>query len=558
MFRSPFLFVILLSLVFLGAPAQAQTQRSDWYIKDFYTEIKLGTDETVSIQEDIFADAGNLPDKHGIFRVLPKSFNTPTYSEELPLEILEASNGKGDNWIYKKSQANNAWVLKIGDPNHTVFGLNHFRLIYRTKNGVQNYETTDEFAWNVLGPDWQLEIDNFKAVIIFPEGINSDNTEITISSGALNSRENSLTSWHWLDQQRLEIQSLETIKPGEGITISAVFPKGLITPVSFPIEPINPWPVIIISIAFVFLATSFAIFSWRRWGRYSVQKQTIIAEYDIPDNLSPIEISAVPSCGNIGTGGLAATLINLGVKKYLIINKEKGRFSDKIYFKRTDKATVDDLYFAERQVLEKIFEKGDNIELQKMTGLSSLSLKLSGEIKKDFRDRGLVGSPLKKYSQSLRVAAAVILIAGLIFSELAIFLVALTISLIFVVLSYQSTLSLAGATLNHKIKGFKLYLDTAEKYRSRFQEEQGELTKMLPYAIVFGLTKKWLHLMESIQQENPNLLFYPAFLGSGWNLSDLHQLTAAIESVTTAVSSHVSTSTGSVGGGAGGGGGGGW
>lgn len=296
----------------------------------------------------------------------------------------------------------------------------------------------------------------------------------------------------------------------------------------------------IISAVFVILATSFAIFSWRRWGRYPVQKQTVIAEYDIPDNLSPIEIGSFPGSGNMSNGGLAATLINLGVKNYLIIDKEKGRFSDKIYFRRTDKKVVDDLYFAEREVLEKIFENGDTIELKKISGLSSLSLKLGGQIKQDFHDRGLVGPPLKKYSQSLRLAAAVILICSLVFREPAIFFVALAIALIFIFLSYQFVLSLTGATLNNKIKGFRLYLDTAEKYRARFQEEQGELTKMLPYAIVFGLTKKWLRLMESIQQENPNLLVYPVFLGSGWNLSDLHQLTSAIESVTTAVSSHVS------------------
>jgi hypothetical protein len=558
MFHFRSLSLILLSLIFLGVAAPAQAQRSDWYIKDFYTEIKLALNETVSIQEDIWADAGNLPDKHGIFRILPKSFNTPTYREELPLEILEVSNGEGDDWIYKKSQENNTWVLKIGDPNRTVSGLHHFRLIYRAGNSVQNYESTDEFAWNVLGPDWQLEIDNFKAVVVFPEGINSDNTEITISSGALDSRENSLTSWRWLDSQRLEIQSLETIKPGEGVTISAVFPKGIITPVSFPLEPINPWRPIIISAALVAIATFFAIFSWRRWGRYPIQKQTVIAEYNVPDNLSPIEVSALFAASQLSTNGLAATFVNLGVKNYLTIKQEKDRFSNKIYFKRTDKAVGPDLYFAERELLEKIFENGDTVELKKISGLSSLNLKLAGEIRQDFKKRGLIGPPLKKYSQALRLAAAVILLGSLVFRNPVVFFVALAIALIFIFLSYQTVLSLDGAMLNHKIKGFRLYLDTAEKYRSRFQEEQGELTKMLPYAIVFGLTKKWLRLMESIQQENPNSFIYPAFLIGSGNLSDLQQLASAIESVTTAVSSHVSTSTGSVGGGAGGGGGGGW
>ncbi|MFA6369917.1 MAG: hypothetical protein WCX09_02990, partial [Patescibacteria group bacterium] len=70
-----------------------------------------------------------------------------------------------------------------------------------------------------------------------------------------------------------------------------------------------------------------------------------------------------------------------------------------------------------------------------------------------------------------------------------IFLVALVIALIFLFVSYSDSLSPEGAALNQKIKGFRLYLETAEKDRARFQGRYDDLTKILPYAIVFGLTK---------------------------------------------------------------------
>lgn len=552
------LFLTLVTLIFLALPVQAQVERDDWYVQDFRTEINLAIDETLTITEDILADAGNLPDKHGIFRVFPKKFTTTTYSEELPLEIIEVSNGQGQAWSYKKEQQSGAWVLKIGDPDVSVSGVNHFRLVYKTENSVQNYETADELAWNILGADWQLEIDNFSARITFPEGINKDNTKITVSSGSLGNTENPLTSWQWLDKQNLEITSLGAIRPGEAITVSAFFPKGIVSPVSLPVEPINPWRSIIGSVSLVILAIFIWLFSWRRWGKQPVQKQSVIAEYDVPDDLSPLEINAISNRGSLTSPAIAATLINLGVKNYLTIDKEKGRFSDKIYFKRTDKVLTNDLYFAEAEILEKIFKGGPTVELKKISGLSSLMMKLNNSLKKDLKTRGLISLPPRPYSVRLRFAAALILIGSLFFWDLAIFLVALAIALTFLFVSYSDNLSPAGAALNQKIKGFKLYLDTAEKYRARFQERQGDLTKILPYAIVFGLTKQWLRLMEKVQEENPNLVIYPVFLGSGWNLADLHELTGAIESVTAAVSSHVSTSTMSAGGGAGGGGGGGW
>jgi uncharacterized membrane protein len=121
-----------------------------------------------------------------------------------------------------------------------------------------------------------------------------------------------------------------------------------------------------------------------------------------------------------------------------------------------------------------------------------------------------------------------------------------------------------GAELNWRINGFKLYMNTAEKYRSRFQEQEGLIEKLLPYAILFGITKKWLQKMREIYGAEYFANYHPAFMAGSLATLDFDSFMSTVNEISTSISSNVSPSSsgsgggGSVGGGGGGGGGGGW
>ena len=42
-----------------------------------------------------------------------------------------------------------------------------------------------------------------------------------------------------------------------------------------------------------------------------------------------------------------------------------------------------------------------------------------------------------------------------------------------------------------RVRGYRRVIDTADRYLARWAEQENEFPKMLPYAIVFGLTDKW-------------------------------------------------------------------
>jgi uncharacterized membrane protein len=115
-----------------------------------------------------------------------------------------------------------------------------------------------------------------------------------------------------------------------------------------------------------------------------------------------------------------------------------------------------------------------------------------------------------------------------------------------------------------KIKGFKLYMKTAEQHRQQFYEKENIFEKFLPYAIVFGMTKLWIKKMEEIYGKEYFSTYHPAwYVGAEAISFDASVFESQLSSITSAIGSISSSSSGSAGGGfsgggGGGGGGGGW
>ncbi len=126
-------------------------------------------------------------------------------------------------------------------------------------------------------------------------------------------------------------------------------------------------------------------------------------------------------------------------------------------------------------------------------------------------------------------------------------------------LKYRTALSKEGRVLREEWLGFKLYLKTAEKYRlENLTPETFE--KFLPYAMVFGLEKKWARAFQGMDVPPPHW-YHGAVMGGAIGSSPSSSFSPASfgSSFSASFSSAFSSSTGSSGGGgsAGGGGGGG-
>ncbi|MDD4443727.1 MAG: DUF2207 domain-containing protein [Patescibacteria group bacterium] len=572
--RSIIFFFSLLVIIFFPDISLARDNVVDWYIKDFRTEVVVNTDSSLTITETILADCGEAVGKHGVFRVLPIVNKTKDGNFITPVELISITDAKGNHLKYQESRERDTVTYKIGDPKKTVQGENTYIIKYKLKGVIRNLnETQDELYFDILGSFWDLEIDSYQANIIFPQGITNSNSEAYLYSGNLDSRVNSLATYKWKSENDLEILSTKMISENQGITISVTFPSNILTLykpsvaekaaynvshyVPMTISSQNFWWQVILTLVLIFLA----FFMWYKYGRDPKSNRPIVAEFEAPENMTPLEISLILKETGGHNKAITATIINLAVKGYLKIEKlEKKIFflGDDYKLIKTSKKT-EDLYKYEEVVLSALFKRGDEVKLSSLKNKFATDIRgLSSNISSDLKERGLID---KKgiWWQIVMISLGFLLVVtsfrGLI----------MLAGIAFIIFgAFMRRLTPEGSEMKRKIKGFKLYLETAEKYRARFYEKENMLELILPYAILFDLTGKWLKKMRDIYGEDYFKNHHLTFMTGALVLSDFSNFETAISDISRSVSSHVASSSsgsaggGGVGGGGGGGGGGGW
>jgi len=570
LFLPVFLFVF--SAVFVPFFGFAQNQQTDWIIRDFSSTITANKDSSLLVEERITADADSLPDKHGIFRVLPTQIKTEAGAFKTPVQIIGITDfdGKPQKFSTVNDNINHTITWKIGDPNVAVSGLNYYKITYLVKNAIRfGNPNFDELYWNLSGSYWQLPIEKFSAKIVMPSEINPDNVKIDYYTGYAGSTAKDLATYNWFGPMGIEFVATKTLAPGEGITASISVPKNIFMPYasSFWESYGNYFWFLIPLVVFIL-----CYLIWNKYGKDPRVDKTIVPEFEIPENLTPLEMGMLYSNGSFKNELITATIVDLAVKKYITIEEVKKTWLlGSKDFKLTK--TASDAEFKKLGVPEAVVAQG-LFGLSNEVLLSSLRKKFYAEISgitkaavNDLQDKELIskrGLTLKPVFLFLAMAATfaamgLIAIANIIlFSSLAI--CALLLAFFGVVMPKRTP---KGAELNWRVKGFKLYMETAEKYRSQFNEKENIFEKFLPYAIMFGIAKLWAQKMEMIYGKEYFATYHPIWYVGAIGNFNADSFTSNLNSLSSSISSNVGTATGAggggfAGGGGGGGGGGGW
>jgi uncharacterized membrane protein len=547
---------------------------NDWYIKDFKSEIVVNKDSSLSITEDITADCGNLLDKHGIFRILPTQMkvNNNLVKTPVKLESITDFNGNKLKYSVTKDYSKNTITWKIGDQNKSINGVNYYRIKYSVKNTIRltNNGDFDELYWNLNGAFWQIETDKFTGTIKFPAEITEKNTQISAYSGIAGAKTNNSSTYSWLDQSTLQFISSKTLKPDEVITASITFPKNIISPYSPSfIEKYGQLLFFLFPI-FIFLL---CLNIWRRFGKDFKLNRPVMAEYEIPDSLSPIEFSILYGNGQLRNEAISASIINLAVKSYLKIEQlEKNGLFGKKNYKLIKLEGSKAISTVDKSLLAYIFGGATEIELKDlMNKFYSNITRLKDESIEFLSKENYVDKAGYKWQIGFLVAGIITIFAGiyafvtLFFTLVSALILSGIILIIFAALMPKRTMK--GTETFWKMQGFKLFISMTEKYSANFNEKENIFEKFLPYAMLFGLTSIWINNMKKIYGESyfntyhPYWFYGPMFVNFDAKafdgmISDLgREMNSAI---TSAPGGSGANGGGFAGGGGGGGGGGGW
>lgn len=560
-------------------------------INNFDSTITIKPDGKVAVVETL--DVNFTAERHGIFRDLPLTYSrndgTTFYTN---IEVLGVTDGKSAvPYTITRNRVNLRIV--IGDKNRLVFGSQKYVITYDATGVLTALEQYDELYWNVTGNNWEAPIEKSSATVILPSDRIQQSACYVGQSGATQTCTIASQS-----ARKITFQSPDALATGEGLTVAVGYTKGMV-----PILSVNPpktlaavvtgkettWAFLVT----VFLGIAGAFWLWLKRGRDQFYRrknlhdlnqtvsdlpigthETIVPEYDPPQGLRPAEIGVLVD-ERADTLDVSATIVDLAVRGYLTITEEQKKwlFGKTDYsLKRTNK-TANQLLGYEQELLNKLFDLGNPVKLSELKNSFYTSL---SAVKKllydDIADKKLFDGNPQRIRTKYYIFAVLISVVGTLLlwpgfaGLLGIYIgsgagLVITGSIFFVVAMFIPRRTAIGRETYRQSLGYKMFVSGTEKYRQPFFERENIFMQVLPYAMVFGVTKKLANAMKEmgISQSAPGwYVGSTAFSVDSFN----SQIESFSQSLSTAMASAPGGSGsgggGSSGGGFGGGGGGSW
>ena len=176
----------------------------------------------------------------------------------------------------------------------------------------------------------------------------------------------------------------------------------------------------------------------------------------------------------------------------------------------------------EKKFLDAIFEGSTFFDTEEVKKNSAKKMLLSGVIKKLEKDLQqevvkdvpvyVVGFRMWRILKTILVTVGIMIFYGafpflsdfsFVDMEIAFWLITVYCVVVFLLFFFfNPRLNREGQVLREEWLGFKLYLETAERYRMQNLTPE-TFEKYLPYAIIFGVEKKWGKAFDTVRVPEP-------------------------------------------------------
>ncbi len=614
-------FLILFFLFFIPSVYAEEV------ISDFSVGIRVNKNASIDVTEVIQINAEGNIFRHGLLRKLPRryvdsykiSHHTDYQLGDILVNDLSSS--------FHTEENSDALSVYIGSKDNLLSpGSYSYTIHYHVKNALNYFKDADEIYWNITGNEWQIPILHAQAVIQLPEGAVIEKE--AAYTGRMGARNKDFVMANSANN-KLVVETTKRLEPGEGLTVAASFQKGIIIPPTWwqsIIGNFGKTEQMLLAILLAILCVNWLM--WDKYGRDPKQK-SIIPLFEPPENLTPEAMRYILNMG-YDAQTFTAAIVSMATKKYLVIVNDENKYTlkrtDKNIQLPAEEAALGNVLF---QTNNEILLEPANASLLNqakkklkqylttayknkyfMTNFSRLipgivlSLLALGlfynhklldvvqiifwcYIVYFYFPRLILSLKLARASKTsatiitalfnlflfiiffivLIVSIVEILVSGLPLITLSLILLIFICNAIFYYLLKAPTPE--GSEVMAKIKGFRLFLSTTERYRLN-QWNAPEVTpelfeKYMPYAIALDVESQWRARFEDVMQKAG---INPAQYQSAWYVSDIPWNSSNISALpviiglglasSVASASDSSSGSGSSGGGGGGGGGGGW
>ncbi|MDD3190809.1 MAG: DUF2207 domain-containing protein, partial [Candidatus Pacebacteria bacterium] len=470
-------------------------------IESFYSKIMINDDSSLNVTETIVYDFGNLQ-KHGIYRY----FKGENGANDPIVSSVSVTNENGNSYQYTFN--NNK--IKIGDELLTVWGKRTYVINYNLKGAINYSKDYDELYLNVNGFGWQVPIKEMKAEVIIPKNLKNDSLFFESYYGVYGAKNLATSSITYSSDATNIVYMINSLNQGENFTVLARFPKGIVEERPFAQKMfsyvVDNWMGLI-----PLIPTLVIFITWIMYGRKPKGRGTIIPQYDVADNLTPIEIGTIKDekTENID---VSAEIIYLATKGYLSIRQIKEKFlmlhkTDYLFTKT--KEAEDNFNEFDKELLNLFFKENNEVKLSKIdkSKMESLFYDLRRNVSNVCKSKGYFkemsrSSLIRMISLGYIFILCFFIIISFKMNELFYVSTCICLFVSSIILSNFSKTTKKGAEVDEHIKGLKLYLSVAEKDRIKFHNAPDKnpttFEKFLPYAMILGVEKEWAKQFESL------------------------------------------------------------
>lgn len=617
--RKIFIGSFFLLFCFLFVVPAVEAKALDYTIEKYQVDMKVTKQNTYRIQETITTNFYEA--KHGIYRDIPvlNDVKRTDGSTSRILARVENLSCSGDN--FEVSREGDYCRIQIGDEDETIIGEKVYHISYDYVMGNDVLPDEDELYFNIIGNGWQTSIQNVTFTIEMPAEFEEE--KLGMSYVAVGSTQTS-GLYYFLEGNTIygELDSDITLSPYEGVNVRLSLPEGY-----FERTEETPYlAYIAIVLAVITLLTAFLLWwvfgrddpvvetveFYPPDGLNSVELAFVYHGASSRDDvISLIVYLAQKGYIEIQEGqgkkpGKDFTLIRK--RPYDGVNELEQIFMDGL-FAKGEKVTKKDLensfYKTVNRITAKMGAKENREKIFYANSLNKgwilwllplLTCVLAGFLPVKYFEYSLIAglviplgvgvvfmiSSLAFFSQGnivgRLICGVVFLAAGCIgygiflresfhyennWYQVA-YIIALVASYAAMFFNcYLSKRTPYGTKMLGRIRGFKNFLETAEKERleALVMENPQYFYEILPYTYVLKVSDKWMKKFESITVEPP--AWYASGHYSSFDMIMFHHfmnstMSAATSSMTSTPSSSSGSGGGFSGGGSGGGGGGSW
>jgi uncharacterized protein (TIGR04222 family) len=518
-------------LVLFAAPAWAQSTQE--VIHDYTVEIQILPDGHLKITETIDYDFGSTR-HHGIFRTIPTRFPYDEVNDRIyPINDVSAQSDAPDD--VDVSEEGSFTKIRVGDPDVEISGRHTYTLTYRVEGALNAFPDHDELYWNAIGDEWQAPIERARVTVTAPGSIH----RVTCFQGYQGSTEPCARS-----DARGETATFSPgrpLDPFEGMTVVVAIPKGAVAePVPVLDErwsagrafSLNAGTATAVAVLLAVLGgTLFRL--WSREGRdrrflgspidqvmgtRSGEDETVPlgegdfeapVEFAPPENVRPGQIGTLLD-ERANVIDVTATIVDLAGRGFLLIQEipRHGLFSKADWnLIRLEKDETELLPY-EKELLDALFRDGTEVKVSelKTTFAERLHAVEQSLYEDAMREKWFRARPDHVRTRWAGRGVLLTVLGGGLTFVLARWthwgLVGIPVILGGVALAlmarWMPARTAKGTAMLRRIRGFRTVIATAETHMSRWAEEENVFTRYLPYAIVFGLTKKWAKAFEDL------------------------------------------------------------